>query len=98
MKRSLRNTQQQKNNSNISANNLNASQKQQFDKLKSMAKNYEGKSENEILGEIKKTVEKGKKDGSLSDNKINEIANQISPMLNDEQKAKLNLLLKSLKK
>lgn len=97
MKRSLKNSSQQKNRQNVTENNLNASQKQQFDKLKSMAKNYEGKSENEILGEIKKTVSQGKKDGSLTDKKINDIANQISPMLNKEQKAKLDFLLKSLK-
>ena len=97
MKRSLKNSSQQKNRQNVTENNLNASQKQQFDTLKSMAKNYEGKSENEILGEIKKTVSQGKKDGSLTDKKINDIANQISPMLNKEQKAKLDFLLKSLK-
>lgn len=93
MKRSLRG-----NAKNISENNLNESQKKQFDTLKTMAKNYEGKSESEILGEIKKTVEKGKQDGSLNDNKINEIANQIAPMLNSQQKAKLDMLLKTLKK
>ncbi len=96
MKRSLRGQSQQK--ENVNPNNLNARQKKQFDMLKSMAKNYEGKSENEILGEIKKTVEKGKSDGSLNDNKINEIAKQIAPMLNGDQKSKLDLLLKSLKK
>lgn len=94
MKRSLRNNSKQ----NISESNLNENQKKQFDTLKSMAKNYEGKSENEILGEIKKTVAKGKQDGSLTDSKINEIAGQISPMLNAQQKAKLDILLKSLKK
>lgn len=37
---------------------LNGSQKQQFDALKNMAKQYEGKSDSEIFSELSKTVEK----------------------------------------
>ncbi len=77
---------------------LNGSQKQQFDALKNMAKQYEGKSDSEIFSELSKTVEKGKRDGSITDEKINSIAQTIAPMLSGEQKQKLDVLMRSLKR
>ena len=93
MKRSLRNQ-----NSNTNENNLNNEQKKQLDKLKGMAKQYEGKSDTEILTDLSKAVEKGKKDGSLTDEKIDSIASTIAPMLNSEQRNKLNRLMQTIKK
>jgi hypothetical protein len=93
MKRTLRGTQR-----NVSENNLNDSQKAQLDKLKGMAKKYEGKSENEIYNDLSRAVKKGKSDGTLTDEKINGIAQTIAPMLNAEQKQKLDKLMSSLKK
>ncbi len=96
MKRTLRSNS---NNSNtVNENNLNAQQKQQFDKLKGMAKQYEGKSDTEILKDLSRAVEKGKKDGSLTNEKIDSIASTIAPMLNKEQKAKLQRLMSTIKK
>ncbi len=92
MKRSLRNSGQIKDESN-----LNPDQKKQLEKLKGMAKNYEGKSDSEILKDLSSAVKKGKADGSLTDEKIKHIAQSISPMLNSEQKNKLNFLMESLK-
>ena len=77
---------------------LNGSQKQQFDALKNMAKQYEGKSDSEIFSELSKTVEKGKRDGSITDEKINSIAQTIAPMLSGEQKQKLDVLMRSLRR
>lgn len=77
---------------------LNGSQKQQFDALKNMAKQYEGKSDSEIFSELSKTVEKGKRDGSITDEKINSIAQTIAPMLSGDQKQKLDMLMRSLKR
>ena len=77
---------------------LNGSQKQQFDALKNMAKQYEGKSDSEIFSELSKTVEKGKRDGSITAEKINSIAQTIAPMLSGEQKQKLDVLMRSLKR
>ena len=93
MKRSLRNQ-----NSNTNENNLNNEQKKQLDKLKGMAKQYEGKSDTEILTDLSTAVEKGKKDGSLTDEKIDSIASTIAPMLNNEQRNKLNKLMQTIKK
>lgn len=96
MKRTLRSNSNNTNTVNL--NNLNSEQKQQFDKLKGMAKQYEGKSDAEILKDLSKAVEKGKKDGSLTNEKIDSIASTIAPMLNREQKAKLQRLMGSIKK
>ena len=96
MKRTLRSNSN--NTNNISENNLNNEQKQQLNKLKGMAKQYEGKSDAEILKDLSKAVEKGKKDGSLTDEKIESIASTIAPMLNREQKAKLQKLMGAIKK
>ncbi len=83
---------------NFDAKNLNQDQAKQFEKLKNMAKGYEGKSESEILKDLAGAVKKGKSDGTLTDEKINSIASSIAPMLNSEQKAKLELLMRTLKK
>lgn len=77
---------------------LNPQQRRQFEQLKGMAKKYEGKSESEILRDLSGAVEKGKRDGSLDDRKIDSIASQIAPMLNSQQRGKLEQLMKTLKK
>ena len=96
MKRTLRGNTPEKN--KVSAENMNNEQKQQLEKLKDMAKKYEGKSENDILNDLSQAVKKGKQDGTLTDDKINSIASTIAPMLNKEQQNKLNMLMKTLKK
>lgn len=99
MKRTLRsNTNNSNNTANVNENNLNNEQKQQLNKLKGMAKQYEGKSDTEILKDLSRAVEKGKKDGSLTNEKIDNIASTIAPMLNREQKAKLQKLMNTIKK
>lgn len=93
MKRSLRNS-----NSKVEENKLNSEQKIQFEKLKDMAKKYEGKSDNDIFKDLSEAVQKGKKDGTLTNEKMDSIASTIAPMLNGEQKNKLNKLMQTLKK
>lgn len=100
MKRTLRGSKQGAGTarSTPSEKDLNPQQKMQFEHLKGMAKKYEGKSENEILRDLSGAVEKGKRDGSLDDKKIDSIAAQIAPMLNSQQRGKLEQLMKTLKK
>ncbi len=91
MKRNLRQSQ------NVSEMDLNTDQKNQLHKLKNMAKQYEGKSENEIFNDLSSAIKRGKADGSLTDEKINNLASTISPMLNPQQKSKLSQLMKMIK-
>ncbi len=93
MKRSLRNFNQQ-----TEENKLNNEQKEQLEKLKGMAKRYEGKSDSDILKDLSQAVQKGKRDGTLTNEKIDSIASTIAPMLNNEQKDKLNKLMQTIKK
>ncbi len=76
---------------------LNPKQKQEFDKFKNMAKAYEGKNENEIFNDLSQLVQKGKNDGSLNEQKLASMASSIAPLLNGEQKKKLDFLMKNLK-
>ena len=91
MKRTLRQ------NGSAKEKDLNAQQKTQLNKLKNMAKKYEGKSDNEILSDLSSAIKKGKADGSLTDEKINSLASTISPMLSGEQRNKLSQLMKMIK-
>ena len=93
MKRSLRNFKQ-----STDESKLNNEQKEQLEKLKGIAKKYEGKSDNDILKDLSQAVQKGKKDGTLTNEKIDSIASTIAPMLNSEQKNKLNRLMQTIKK
>ena len=93
MKRSLRNSNQKADESQ-----LNSEQKKQFEKLKGMAKNYEGKSDKEILSDLSKAVKKGKAEGNLTNEKIDSIASTIAPMLNSSQREKLKTLMQTIKK
>ncbi len=93
MKRSLRNFKQ-----SADESKLNGEQKEQLEKLKGIAKKYEGKSDNDILKDLSQAVQKGKKDGTLTNEKIDSIASTIAPMLNSEQKNKLARLMQTIKK
>lgn len=93
MKRSLRNFKQ-----SADESKLNGEQKEQFEKLKGIAKKYEGKSDDDILKDLSQAVQKGKKDGTLTNEKIDSIASTIAPMLNSEQKNKLARLMQTIKK
>ena len=47
---------------------------------------YGGKSQNELINEFYKLVDKQKKEGTFDKNKIVNIASAIMPFLNSEQK------------
>ncbi len=100
MKRTLSQSRRPQNSGSangVNENELNSEQKKQLEQLKGMAKKYEGKSENDILRDLNDAVARGKKDGSMSNEKMESIAKTIAPMLNREQKNKLDKLMKSLK-
>lgn len=62
------------------------------------AKKYQGKSEAEIADEIKRVAAQGKADGSLDMNRIENFAESLTPVLNREQKKKLDEIMSFLKK
>ena len=65
--------------------------------IRETAKTYEGKSDDEMLAEILKMAKKGRTDGSFSEEKLNEFARNVSPMLNEEQRERLQKVVSMLR-
>lgn len=65
--------------------------------LKSFASKYEGSSEDELLSEIIKQAEQGRKKGTLKDSDIENFKNMLMPMLNKEQREKLLKVIETIK-
>ena len=66
--------------------------------IKKFASKYEGASENQLISEILKEAEKGRRNGTLSDNDIDRFSSMIEPMLSGEQRAKLKKIVNVIKK
>ena len=69
-----------------------------FSMFSSLAKQYEGKSGDEMMAAILAEAEKGRRNGTLSDADIDKFAAVISPMLSEKQKKMLNVVIGRLKK
>jgi len=65
--------------------------------LKKTAEKYVDKSDEELLKDIKKAALEGKREGSFSDEKLRIFADQVSPMLNNEQRRRLQSVIDMLK-
>ena len=81
----------------FSEKNLTPEQKRQFEAMKNTAAKYRGKSEEELMRELKQTVQKDKASGTLTDKKMENFQKKISPMLNEQQRKKLEKIIKELK-
>ena len=60
-------------------------------------KEYSGKSESELYAELISLASKGKEDGTLNEKSINDFQEKISPVLNEEQREKLQEILNKLR-
>lgn len=81
----------------FSEKNLTPEQRRQFEAMKNTAAKYRGKSEGELMRELKQTVQKDKAAGTLTDKKMDNFQKKISPMLNEQQRKKLDKIMKELK-
>lgn len=81
----------------FSEKNLTPEQKRQFEAMKNTAAKYRGKSEEKLMRELKQTVQKDKASGTLTDKKMESFQKKISPMLNEQQRKKLEKIMKELK-
>lgn len=77
---------------------LDSKQQAQVERLKDSLSDYKDKSSREIYDDIKKMTRDNKAKGSLDNEKLNQFAKNVSPMLNGEQKQRLDMILKQLKK
>ena len=66
--------------------------------IKNFAGKYEGASENELLSEIMREAEKGRRNGTLSDSDIDRFKSMLEPMLNSSQRQKLHKVIEKIKK
>ena len=68
------------------------------DLISSLVGKYNGKDEKEILSAILKEAEKGKKNGTLKNEDIDNFSKMLSPFLDTKQKEALEKVVKKLKK
>lgn len=66
-------------------------------KLFSMLRQFEGKSEDEIIASILQTAEKNRAEGKLSDSEIDSFYSMISPMLDEKKREKLDGIIELIK-
>ena len=64
----------------------------------SLAGKYNGASEEELMKAIVKEAEKGKRNGTLSNEDIDRFVSMLSPMLDGKKRAMLNKVATELKK
>jgi hypothetical protein len=72
-------------------------QKDAAQSIEKQAQQYAGKSQDELMSELKKSVEAGKADGSFSNETMEEFIKNVSPMMDKEQKEKLIEIAKMFK-
>lgn len=65
--------------------------------IENMIKAREGKSEEQLTAELLKTVKKSKEEGRFSESEMENFKNTVSPLLNDEQRKKLDEIMLLLK-
>ena len=68
------------------------------DLIGSLAGKYNGASEEELMKAIVKEAEKGKRNGTLSNEDIDRFVSMLSPMLDGKKRAMLNKVATELKK
>ena len=66
--------------------------------LKNLAEKYEGASETELISAIVKEAEKGRKNGTLTDSDIDNFVKTLYPLLNANQKKRLDAVISKIKK
>ena len=66
--------------------------------LKNLAEKYEGASETELISAIVKEAEKGRRNGTLTDSDIDNFVKTLYPLLNANQKRRLDSVISKIKK
>jgi hypothetical protein len=61
-------------------------------------KQYENKSEGEMMGDLEKMISQGRKDGTFNDNMLDAFIKNVSPMMDSAQRKKLENITRTLKR
>lgn len=67
------------------------------DNVRDFAKQYEGKSENELIAAILKEANRRRKNGTLTNADIDKFYSMLYPMINDAQRKQLDKIVQKLK-
>ncbi|HOV69678.1 MAG TPA: hypothetical protein PLZ84_05090 [Clostridia bacterium] len=78
-------------------NKLPPEKKMQFEKLKNDILKYQGKDKNELMNELRAMVQKGKREGTISNEMIDQFKRKVAPMLDPEQRKNLESIVNMLK-
>ena len=65
--------------------------------LAEQAKQFEGQSEDQLMRQLMSYVEQGKRDGSFSSEQLSSFVKQVSPMLNEQQRKKMEAITRQIK-
>lgn len=71
--------------------------KREAQTIEKVLKQYEGKSQSELMGDISRLASQERKKGNLDNTKLDNFARSVSPMLTKEQQARLSSILGQLK-
>ncbi len=66
--------------------------------IENSLRQHEGKSQSELMRELRSLAEAERKKGTLNDAKLDAFARSVSPMLNQEQRKRLSGILTQLKR
>ncbi len=86
-----------KNNTNDSNKSSKKMDKNAERLLRNFVKDYEGKSQSDVMAEIIKVAEKNRREGKLSDADLDNFANMLRPMLDRNQLQELETIISRLK-
>ncbi len=83
---------------NNKGNKENGSPKNIFDLVGSLASKFDGKSSDELLSAIYVEAKRGKKNGTLSNNDIDNFMSAILPFLDEKKAGMLKRVCESIKR
>lgn len=69
----------------------------QAQQLEKQMQQFSGKSEGDLMEQLMAEVQKGKQDGTFTDESLSAFIKNVSPMLNAQQKQKLQSLTQKIK-
>ncbi len=69
-----------------------------FNLVNSLARSFDGKSQNELISAVYQEAKKGKMNGTLTNADIDRFSAMLSPMLDDKKRKVLNKIVNELKK
>ncbi len=81
----------------VLAENFDETKVDGVDSARQFLSQNENKSEDELMGDLKTMIENGKQDGSFSKEMLDNFYNMAAPMMEGEQKGKLDNLINMIK-